>query len=119
MPNDPKWYAEQMVHDRLEPRGFQVFLPRVQTWSRHGARRQRLSSPMFPGYLFLRHPMDNASRVEVLKSRGLVRIGERWYRLSTILDDEIDVLRTIAVGGLPALPRSVAVEIDCTLAAAA
>jgi len=60
---------------------------------------------MFPGYLFIRHCMDKTSYVEVLKSRGLVRVlGERWDRLSQIPDDEIDAVRKIADAGLPALP---------------
>ena len=94
-----------MVHDRLATKGFHVFLPRVQAWSRHGDVRQLVSSPMFPGYLFIRHRMDKSSHVEVLKCRGLVKIlGERWDRLSSIPDDEIDCLRTLADAGLPALP---------------
>ncbi|HET9481575.1 MAG TPA: transcription termination/antitermination NusG family protein [Candidatus Polarisedimenticolia bacterium] len=112
MPNDPKWHAlwthsncEQLVHDQLAPRGFQVFLPRVEAWRRHGGERKLVSSPMFPGYLFLRHSMDKTSCVEVQKSRGLVRIlGERWDRLSSIPDDEIDAVQKIAAAGLPALP---------------
>lgn len=112
MPNEPKWHAlwtrsncEQMVHDRLASTGFEVFLPRLQAWTRHGARRSLVSSPMFPGYLFIRHGMDKASHVEVLKCRGLVGIlGERWDRLSTIPDAELDDVRKLAQAGLPALP---------------
>jgi len=60
---------------------------------------------MFPGYLFIRHSMDKTSHVEVLKSRGLVRVlGERWDRLSTIPDDEIDAVRRTVDARLPALP---------------
>jgi len=112
LPNDAKWYAiwthshcEQLVHDQLATKGFEVFLPRVQAWSRQGARRKLAASPMFPGYLFLRDCLDKASYVEVIKSRGLVRIlGERWDRLSFIPDEEIDVVQKIADAGLPALP---------------
>ena len=112
MLNDPKWHAlwthsncEQLVHDQLAPKGFQVFLPRVQVWSRRGGSRKLVSSPMFPGYLFIRHSMDKTSHVEVLKSRGLVRVlGERWDRLSTIPDDEIDAVRRTVDARLPALP---------------
>lgn len=112
MLNEPKWHAvwthsncEQLVHDQLAPKGFQVFLPRVQAWSRHGASRQLVSSAMFPGYLFIRHSMDKTSQIEILKCRGIVRIlGERWDRLWSIPDDEIDVVRKVADAGLPALP---------------
>lgn len=169
MLNHPKWHAlwthsncEQMVHDQLVSRGFELFLPRVQIWKRHARGRKLVSSPMFPGYVFIRHSLDKTSYLEILKSRGLVRIlGERWDRLWSIPDGEIDVVRKIVDAGLPALPypylhegqrmrirsgplagvegifvtgdphkgllvlsvellrRSVAVEIDCTLVAAA
>lgn len=106
-----KWYAlwthsncEQMVHDHLAPRGFQVFLPRVQIWKRRGGSRKLISAPMFPGYLFLRQAMDKASCVEVLKSKGLVRIlGAGWDRPLPIPDDQIDVVRRAADSGLPVL----------------
>lgn len=112
MLNGPKWHAlwtrsncEQMVHDQLAPRGFQVFLPRVQAWSRQGGIKKLASVPMFPGYLFIRHSMDKSSYIEVLKSRGLVSIlGERWDRLSSIPDEEIDGVRKLADAGLTALP---------------
>jgi transcription antitermination factor NusG len=151
-----------MVHDQLEPKGFEVFFPKVSAWSRQGKTRKLTTAPMFPGYLFLRHAMDKTSYITILKSRGLVRIlGERWDRLSPIPEDEIEGVRRVAEAGLPALPypylhsgqrmrilrgpladlegiflegsprkgllvlsvdllqRSVAVEIDCTLVAAA
>lgn len=163
--NEPKWHAlwtrsncEQLVHDQLAPR-FQVFLPRVQIW-RGG--RKLVSKPMFPGYLFIRHSLDKGTYIEVRRSKGLVSIlGERWDRLSSIPDGEIDAVRKVAdaelaalhfpylregqrvriLGGplagvegifvkgdvhkgllvltLELLHRSVAVEIDCTLVAAA
>src|SRR6267142_1434662 len=88
----PQWYAlwthsncEQLVHDQLAPKGFNVFLPRVRAWSRQGAKRKLVPSPMFPGYLFVEHLMDKNGYVEIVKTRGLVRIlGERWDRLSPI-----------------------------------
>lgn len=113
MLNDPKWHAlwthsrcEQKVHDQLIPRGFEVFLPRIQAGGRQGSNGQRAFSPMFPGYLFLRHAMDRAACVEVLKAKGLVKIlGERWDRLASIPDDQIDVVRKAADAGLAALPH--------------
>lgn len=112
MLDDPKWHAlwthsncEQLVHDSLVPRGYQVFLPRVQTWNRRGATRKLAAVPMFPGYLFVKHHMDKSSCAELLKTRGLVRIlGERWDRLSTIPDNEIESVRRIAGADLPVLP---------------
>ena len=169
MLNDLTWHAlwthsncEQLVHDQLEAKGFQVFLPKIQSWSRRRGERRLISTPMFKGYLFLKHSIDKVSYVEIVKARGLVRIlGERWDCLSAVADEEIDAVRRITETGVPALvypylregqrmrikggpladiegiflagdsrkgmlvlsvellQRSVAVEIDCTLVAAA
>ncbi len=60
---------------------------------------------MFPGYVFLHGAMDKASYVEVLKARGLVRVlGERWDRLATVPDAEIDAIRRIVGARVPTLP---------------
>lgn len=112
MLNEPNWYAlwtnsncEQLVHDQIQRKGFDVFYPKVTSWNRRGKTRQLTTSSMFPGYLFLRHAMDKSSYIEILKSRGLVRIlGERWDRLSPIPDDEIHGVRRVCDAGLPALP---------------
>lgn len=110
----PAWHAlwtrshcEQLVHDQLVAKGFEMFLPKVDQWSRCGVVRRRASVPAFAGYVFLRRTMDKASYVEILKARGLVRVlGERWDRLATLPDADIEAIRRIADAGLPVLPYS-------------
>ena len=107
------WYAlwtrshcEQLVFDQLAARGFRPSLPKIDVWSRHGHLRHLTRTPMFPGYLFLRHAMDKRSYLEVRKVRGLVRVlGERWDRLPTVADNEIDAIQRIADARIPALPH--------------
>jgi transcription antitermination factor NusG len=168
-PRAPEWHVlwtrshcERLVHDQLAPRGFDLFLPTIEAWSRRGGVRHLISVPMFPGYLFLHHALDRASYVEVLQARGLVALlGERWDRLAVVPDGEIEAIRRVLEARLPALPhpylkegqrvriadgplrdvegflvqsrptkgllvlsvellrRSIAVEVDCTLVAAA
>ena len=59
----PRWHAlwthghcELLVFDQLVGKGFDAFSRRIRTWSRRGRKRHLISEPMFPGYLFLRHP---------------------------------------------------------------
>ena len=107
----PAWYAlwtrshcEQLVYDQLVARGFRPSLPKIDIWSRHGRLRHLTRTPMFPGYLFLCHAMDKQSWVEVRTVRGLVRVlGERWDRLPTVADSEIDAIHRIADAGVPVL----------------
>ena len=108
------WYAlwtsshcEQLVNDQLLARGFDPFLPRIDVWSRRGGERRVVSLPLFAGYLFLRHPpMTKASYLELCKARGLVRVlGERWDRLETVPDAEIDGIRRVLNVRVPVMPH--------------
>jgi transcription antitermination factor NusG len=91
-----------MVHDQLADRGFALFLPTLDVWVRRNGMRRRATVPMFPGYLFLNHAIDQASYVEVAKARGLVRIlGDSWDSLAVVPDVEIDAIRRIHSSGVP------------------
>ena len=106
------WYAlwtkshcEQLVFDQLAAKGFQVFLPKVEAWSRRSGVRHRIPIPMFPGYLFLRHAMELNSYIEVLKTRELVRVlGDGYDRLAVVPDAEIEAIQKVVQAQLPALP---------------
>ena len=107
-----KWYAlwskshcEQLVCDQLAAKGFQVFLPKIEVWSRRNGGRHCISVPMFPGYLFLHHAMELNSYIEVLKTRELVRIlGNGRERLAVVRDAEIEAIQKVVQAQLPALP---------------
>jgi len=109
----PQWHVlwtrsncEQMVHDQLTVKGFDVFLPTVEAWSRPGRVRTLAPVPLFRGYLFLHHAMDKASYLEVRKTNGLVRLlGERWDRLEEVPDREIEGIQTVLRSRLPILPH--------------
>jgi transcriptional antiterminator NusG len=109
----PQWYAlytrshcEQLVYEQLAARGFSVFLPKLDVWSRRGGLRHRISVPMFPSYLFLHHIMDKIGFIDVSKARGLVRVlGERWDRLSPVPESEIDAIQRVLRAELPVAPH--------------
>lgn len=110
--DDPHWFAlwtnshcEQLVHDQLTGRGFQAFLPTMGAWSRRAGHRRLIQRPLFPGYLFVRAVMDKSRYVEVMKTRGLVRIlGERWDCLAAIEDGEVDAIRQLISSDLSLTP---------------
>jgi transcription antitermination factor NusG len=61
---------------------------------------------MFPGYVFLRHAVEKHSYLEIIKTRGLVRIlGERWDRLMPVPDCEIEVIRRLVNADAPVMPH--------------
>ena len=97
--------CEQLVYDQLVPKGFDLFLPTAEAWSRRGRFRVRGRVPLFRGYLFLRHAEDKASYLEVCKARGLVRLlGQRWDQLEVVPDSEIDAIQKLVRSELPIFP---------------
>jgi transcription antitermination factor NusG len=100
-------HFEQSVSDQLARKGFDVFLPKVNVWSRRRGLRHVVHVPMFAGYLFVNHAMDKASYIEVCKAQGLVRmLGERWDRLATVPERDIEAIRRIVASELPARPHA-------------
>lgn len=94
--------CEQLVNDQLAARGFDVFLPTINAWSRRAGVRRLSRVPLFRGYLFLHHAMDKGSYLEVSKTRGLVHLlGERWDQLGVIPDREIEVIERALGSHLP------------------
>jgi transcription antitermination factor NusG len=99
-------HCEQLVHDQLAAKGFEVFLPTIRTWSRRAGTQRLIPLPLFPSYLFVHQMMDKRSYIEIQKSRGLVRIlGARWDRLTAVTDTEIDALRRIQNTELAVMPH--------------
>ncbi len=102
-PSGP-WHAlwthsqcEVLVRDQLAAKGFETFLPQIETWSFRGAKRARRAACLFPGYLFLHHPsIDKRSYLEIARVRGLVRIlGERWDQLAVVPASQIEAVRRL------------------------
>ena len=97
-------HCEQIVHDQLAPKGFHLFRPKIEVWARRHGVRYRSTVPMFPGYLFLRHAMDEGSYIEVRNTRGLVKLlGERWDRLAAVPEEKIEAIQKVHHAHLPTL----------------
>jgi len=109
----PRWHVlwtqsncEQLVYDQLAARGFDLFLPTVEAWSRRGGVRRLSRLPLFRGYLFLQSEMGKEAYVEVCKARGLVRVlGDGWDRLEVVPDPEIETIQRLVGAQVPMLPH--------------
>jgi transcription antitermination factor NusG len=104
----PSWYAvwtrrqcEQSASEDLAARGFETFLPRTMTWVERQRRRRRVLAPLFPGYLFLRHALDDSSHAAVRRAPGVVRLLGDGPRPLTVTAEEIDAVRRLTESGLP------------------
>jgi transcriptional antiterminator NusG len=105
-------HCEQRVHDQLAEKGFGVFLPKVDVWSRRRGIRRLIQVPMFPGYLFLHsQAIDKSAYIEMSRATGLVRpLGERWDRLAVIPSHEIEAIQKVAAARQRVLPFPYLIE---------
>ncbi len=109
----PRWHVlntrsncEQLVHDQLAAKGFRLFLPKVEMWSRRAGVKRVARTPLFPGYLFLHNAMGKCSYIEVRKARGLVNIvREGGDKLAVVPDPEIDAIQSVVQSQVPVLPH--------------
>jgi transcription antitermination factor NusG len=92
------WYAvytysrhEKAVKACLDAKAMEVFLPTVTVQSRWKDRNMRLDLPAFPGYVFVRFPVEE--RNKVLAAPGVVRILSFNGVPAPIGRAEIDALR--------------------------
>ena len=99
------WYAvhsksrhEDRLYLGLLQKSFVAFLPKMEVWSKRKDRRKRITIPMFPGYLFVELVrMDNAAKVDVLKTFGVVQLlgKPRGSEPIPVPDDKLDAIRRI------------------------
>ena len=99
------WYAvhTRSRHEgkaclRLTQKSIHTFLPLIEVWSKRKDRRKRIQLPMFPGYLFVELPVvDNAVRLEILKTYGVVKIlgKPRGAEPIPVPDEKIDAIKRL------------------------
>jgi transcription termination/antitermination protein NusG len=79
--NHSSWYViytqsrqEAKVEFALQKKGLETFLPRVTSNSRRRDRKILLKLPLFPGYIFVRTPLNALDHHQILKAPGVVRL---------------------------------------------
>lgn len=96
---------ERIVAEELTNKGYEVFLPMVEQWSKEGKGQRGCALPMFRGYLFLHHAVDKSDYIDICKTKGLVSVlGARWDRLAYVPDREIENIRLAVESKLPTAP---------------
>jgi len=75
------WYVlhtksrfENVVHDGLDKKSIEVFLPKIKIKSRRRDRKMMIQVPLFPGYLFVKATLDAYRHLEIVKTAGVVRL---------------------------------------------
>lgn len=107
---EPHWYAiytcanhEKRVAAEIEARGIEHFLPLYSSVRRWKDRRINLELPLFPGYLFVRLPLQD--RLRVLQIPSVVRFVAFGSQPAALPNGEMETLRAGMSQGLCAKPH--------------
>lgn len=104
-----KWYAlhtksrhEKMIDEELRKKGIETFLP-LRKITRHWSDRKKIiEEPIFSGYLFVHIPLKN--RLEVLQTRGSVRLVGFNSLPTPVPDKELEAIRRFVEEKIPLDP---------------
>lgn len=97
------WYVihtrsrhEYKANSGLIQKNLTTFLPQIESWSKQKDRRKKILTPLFSGYIFTEaSPLDNETKLTILKTPGVVRILGKKENSEPIPvpDSQIDAIR--------------------------
>ena len=106
---EPHWYAaytcanhEKKAAAELQSRSVEHFLPLYASVRRWQDRRVKLELPLFPGYVFVRLPIQE--RLRVLQVPGVVQLVSFGSTAAQVPDADIERIRRILQSGIPSEP---------------
>jgi transcriptional antiterminator NusG len=99
------WYCihtrsrhEETVYERLTNKKIQVFLPKLEVWSKRKDRRKKIQKALFSGYLFVHEILNPRLGLEILKTPGVVNILGNETGPVPIPDAQIESIQRILNG---------------------
>jgi transcription elongation factor/antiterminator RfaH len=102
------WYVlhtrsrfENVVHEGLLKKSFEVFLPKMQVKSRRRDRKLMIRVPVFPGYLFVKSDIAPREHVEIVKTIGAVRLLGTKQGPVPVPSETIDSLKILVAADAP------------------
>lgn len=102
------WYAihtrsnfEVRVARELLERGLESYLPAYQEIHQWKDRKQIVTVPLFPGYVFARFDDSSQVRLTVLQTIGVARILGHCGKCEPVPDYELDAVRRLLESKVP------------------
>lgn len=103
--------CENRVAELLGAKGYEVFLPLISEWSSaagkpSGKKKKVCATPMFRGYLFIKHRIDRTSFLDISNTKGVAHLlGPRWNALAKIAESDIASIQSVMDSHLPLMPH--------------
>jgi transcriptional antiterminator RfaH len=108
----PNWHVlqtrsqwEQQVHDALAENGYEVSLPRTRRWTTPDGEQRGCGAPLFPGYLFVRGPLDRDALDAVRRTRGVIAVAGH-DRPVVLSEAEMETITRLVESGVPSVPHA-------------
>lgn len=102
------WYAvqtrsrhERKVATQLDEKCVMNYVPMFKEVHRWSDRRKTVEQPLFPGYVFVRMAKQDATRVSVLRTSGVVRFVGIQGDAIPIPEKEIEAIQTLLSAEIP------------------
>ena len=109
---DSSWFAvqtrprhEKQVSLGLQEKGVRTFLPLYREKRKWTDRQQWIELPLFSHYVFVQIPLTSESRVNVLRTSGVVRFAGASGYGTPIPDEQIGTLQAIVDRRVPLVPH--------------
>ncbi len=104
------WYAvytksrcEDKAYNGLLQRSVEVYLPKIEVWSKRKDRKKRIFIPMFSGYLFVDvDDLTNEKKLDVVTTPGVVKILTNPHSSEPfpVPDRQIDAIKRLTASGV-------------------
>lgn len=98
--DESKWYAlytkprnEKKVAEDLTRKGFEVFLPVLNTVKQWSDRKKKVQIPLFNSYIFIKTYYEK-NYLDVLQTHGVVKFVRIGKELNPIRDEQINYIKT-------------------------
>jgi transcription antitermination factor NusG len=105
-----QWYAvytcanhEKRIATQFNERSIEHFLPLYEAVRRWKDRRMRIEIPLFPGYIFVHHSLQD--RLQILQVPGVVRLVGFNNLTAPLPNEDIETLRRGLKRSSPAEPH--------------
>ncbi|MFC3880488.1 UpxY family transcription antiterminator [Algoriphagus namhaensis] len=102
---EQKWYvmyttsrSEKKVADRLEERGWEVYLPIVEELRQWSDRKKKVKKALFNGYVFVKTRRNQLW--ECLQVPGAVKFVHFSGQHATMRDEDIEVIKRVVSTGV-------------------
>ncbi|MBF0232170.1 MAG: UpxY family transcription antiterminator [Desulfamplus sp.] len=99
------WYAlftksnfENVVNEQLEKKSIEVFYPKISVKSKRKDRKKIYQKSLFPGYLFVKTDLQAPEYLNILQTKGVVRLVGTRNVFVPVPDENIESLKIIISG---------------------